>query len=321
MLRGILASLLLLCVALATSALHSRVGNYRDAAPSIRSSALDSPESSSVASGWHPRRHQQPAGGGGVGGGAGTEGRAVTSRAHKSHVRGVNTVPPKMRGDAGDAAAENTPEAAVQRSRLRPLTDDEFAKLKELDPGAFAAVPPSVGAEWDPKLKNPCWADPKSGAKRCIPYYYVVGAWQSGGQAFNAKLAKHPQVRLGPGATHFWNEDRPMSDYVPKYDAFAEEVSSREGLERVVVGDSSPGNLANTWAESQRLHRVFTAFVRKCWQTCQKVSDQSPEDAPKGSPTARRMCIDGRERGAGPGGRGGWGFGRRGRLGIAGFLL
>jgi hypothetical protein len=42
-----------------------------------------------------------------------------------------------------------------------------------------------------------------------------------------------------------------------------------------------PGNLANSWAESTRLHRGFTELVRECWQACQRVSDQVPEDAPE----------------------------------------
>lgn len=320
----IFASFLVLSFVLATTALHARVGDYGEDTPLTRRSALEFPGMFPAAPGWHPRRHQRHASDGGVsdGGDVGASGRGVPSRSQRHPPsREVNEAVPSMkRGAAGDAAAENnTPEAALRRSQLRALTDDEVAKLKQLDPGAFAAVPPSVGADWDPKLKNPCWTDPTSGAKRCVPYYYVVGAWQSGGQSFNAKLAKHPQVRPGPGATHFWNEDRRMSEYVPKYDAFAEEVAIAEGRESVVVGDASPGNLANSWAESQRLHREFTEFVRKCWQACQMVSDRVPEDAPEGSPTARRMCIDGGASGGGGGGAGvgwvgvSWDWGCRGR--------
>ena len=136
---------------------------------------------------------------------------------------------------------------------------------------------------------------------RCVPYYYVVGAWQSGGQALNAKLARHPQVDPGPGAPHFWNEDRPMHEYVARFDHFAAELRGRvaegggaeEAAGKMVVGDASPGVLANSWAESTRLHRAFVDTVRECWQACQRVSDAVPSDAPEGAPSARRMCIDG----------------------------
>ena len=48
-------------------------------------------------------------------------------------------------------------------------------------------------------------------------------------------------------------------------------VAGREGD---VVGDASPGTLANTWTESTRLHRDFVDIVRECWTACQKAPDR-----------------------------------------------
>ena len=328
MMLGVFASFLLVSIVLSTSALHSKVGNFKDASggtTAARRVALDSPDASSgsTAPGWHPKHFAHHGGGGVEGGGGGAmSSSSSSSSSHPNNDNSNNNKKPpgvrvvNMKAREGGGAEDNTPEAAVRRSQLRALTDDELAKLKQLDPESFSAVPPSGGAKWDPNLKNPCWRELNAGGAprpRCLPYYYVIGAWQSGGQTFNAKLAKHPQVRIGPGATHFWNEDRSMSEYLPRYDAFAQEVMGGGGggdgggagddgvavkkrlLKDVVVGDASPGNLANSWAESQRLHREFARIVRDCWQACQSVPDQSPADAPEGSPTARRMCIDGRE--------------------------
>jgi hypothetical protein len=56
------------------------------------------------------------------------------------------------------------------------------------------------------------------------------------------------------GPTHFWNEDKSIASYVPAYDGFAAEVSGSGGgggggggEADMVVGDPSPGYLANTW--------------------------------------------------------------------------
>ena len=142
--------------------------------------------------------------------------------------------------------------------------------------------------------KNPCFFVPaKIDNRDCLPYYHVVGAWQSGGRALNAKISTHPDV-FQPGETHFWNEDRPMRAYLDRYDAL-ERASRRRPTTRhaLIVGDDSPGVLANTWTESQRLHRAFKDTVATCWKACQALPETVPAGAPDGSPTARRRCVDG----------------------------
>lgn len=183
----------------------------------------------------------------------------------------------------------------------RALTPDELATLRRLDPDTFARLPPEAGS-WDPSRRNPCWRDAATGTPRCLPLYHVVGAWQSGGQDFNAKLATHPDVRFAP-QTHFWNEDRPIDEYLARYDAFAREAMSDAAAadadesasesSAVVVGDPSPGVFANTWTESQRLHRTFKDVVATCWRACQSLPDKPPPGSPPGTPTERRACVDG----------------------------
>mmetsp|Transcript_7436 Transcript_7436/g.30108 ORF Transcript_7436/g.30108 Transcript_7436/m.30108 type:complete len:499 (-) Transcript_7436:100-1596(-) len=188
---------------------------------------------------------------------------------------------------------DRTPLGALARSRHRQLTDDELAILRDLEPEAFRAVPPA-GGTWDQTSKNPCFfVQAKVDNRECMPYYHVVGAWQSGGRALNAKISMHPDV-FQSGETHFWNEDRPMRAYLDRYDAFERAARARQNQRsRLIVGDDSPGVLANTWTESQRLHRAFKDTVATCWKACQALPETVPHGAPAGSPTERRRCVDG----------------------------
>ena len=91
--------------------------------------------------------------------------------------------------------------------------------------------------------------------RECLPYYHVVGAWQSGGRALNAKISTHPDV-FQSGETHFWNEDRPMRAYLDRYDAF--ERASREAKRALIVGDDLPA----CWRTRGRSRRGFTGRSR-----------------------------------------------------------
>ena len=82
-----------------------------------------------------------------------------------------------------------------------------------------------------------------------------------------------------------------MRAYLDRYDAF--ERASREAKRALIVGDDSPGVLANTWTESQRLHRAFKDTVTTCWKACQALPETVPTGSPDGSPTERRRCVDG----------------------------
>ena len=154
--------------------------------------------------------------------------------------------PPPPPPPPADASA-STPAA------YRALSELELATLRRLDPELFSNLPPEAGA-WDPRSRNPCFRDrrdPSSGPPplRCLPFYHVVGAWQSGTRAFNAELAAaRRSVHLAP-ETHFWNEDKPVrAEYLPRFDAFAatlarstrrEEKEKRVSLRERVVGVGS----------------------------------------------------------------------------------
>jgi hypothetical protein len=87
------------------------------------------------------------------------------------------------------------PEPAAAAAAV-PLSDRERALLESLDPDLFAALPPRAGA-WEEGAHPPCFVDDASKRRRCLPDYHVVGAWQSGGQAFNAKLSVAPRRSRG----------------------------------------------------------------------------------------------------------------------------
>ena len=193
------------------------------------------------------------------------------------------------------------PEPAAAAAAV-PLSDRERALLESLDPDLFAALPPRAGA-WEEGAHPPCFVDDASKRRRCLPDYHVVGAWQSGGQAFNAKLGLHPDVREG-AKPHFWNEpDKPMNAYLDLFAARAEETDDAVQITR--VGDASPGVLANTWTESQRMHRLFKDAVAACWQACQNLPDTFNSGNASGSdehtPTPRRLCVDGDANKSAPG--------------------
>lgn len=194
------------------------------------------------------------------------------------------------------------PPEPVAASAAVPLSGRERALLESLDPDLFAALPPRAGA-WEAGAHPPCFAEEKahSAARRCLPDYHVVGAWQSGGQAFNAKLGAHPDVREG-AKPHFWNEPaKKVEQYLDLFAARAREADGVSGNgdgaekeESLRVGDASPGVLANTWTESRRMHRAFEKSVAACWQACQTLSDDAPDAASGGDArTPRRRCVDG----------------------------
>jgi hypothetical protein len=184
---------------------------------------------------------------------------------HDTTPAGVQRWDPRRFGDRRERRGSHAPQR-VQTSRVAVPQRRRPSVLHDIDPEAFRVVPPT-GGQWDDDSKNPCFMVPfKVDYRDCLPYYHVVGAWQSGGRALNAKISMHPHVYKS-AETHFWNEDRPMGAYLDRYDSF--ERASRDETKRgkLIVGDDSPGVLANTWTESQRLHRAFKETVATCWKS------------------------------------------------------
>jgi len=142
MLLGILASFLVVSIALSTSSVsHPLFPEHPH---------QDGRDTDSPTTGWHPRRHEH-----GTIDDTGSNTNPVASD--------VEYQTPSHFGGGGDAQGvdqasavsehggtnllgkeEDTPEAAVARSNLRGLTERERMKLIDLDPGSFAAVPPNV---------------------------------------------------------------------------------------------------------------------------------------------------------------------------------
>lgn len=220
-----------------------------------------------------------------------TEATPVVVASSPEHPPSLSPPPPRP----------HVPPEPAEASAAVPLSGRERALLESLDPDLFASLPPRAGA-WEEGERPPCFADDASASRRCLPDYHVVGAWQSGGQAFNAKLEAHPDVHEG-AAPHFWNEpDKPTTRYLDLFSARAAEETEAEGKNNksnvLRVGDASPGVLANTWTESQRMHRSFAQTAAACWQACQELSDAPIQGA---SRTPRRRCVDGDGDGGGGG--------------------
>ena len=141
------------------------------------------------------------------------------------------------------------------------------------------------------EYKSPCWIakDGDKNSLRCLPFFYVLGHWQSGGQDIIGRLVQHQDV-LGTRHFHFWNELRPPREYWQGYQFATDAIQENENKKDLIFGDDSPGTFANSWSESTRLHLSFAQDVKECWMKCQ----EKPNDIPYGkTQTERRRCIDG----------------------------
>lgn len=208
-----------------------------------------------------------------------------------------NSIPPARPPASSLTPDVSPPSHSVAKHEPVLLTKHELGLLRSLDPGLFASLPPDAGS-WE-DAHSPCFRDEKSSKRKCLPNYHVIGAWQSGGQAFNAKLCKHPDVLTGV-ALHFWNEPKPVTQYLDSVteqirlgaeaDEDDENAENGKSSKTKLIGDASPGVLANTWTESQRLHLGFKEYVAACWKGCQNQSDVFVNEEVQSS---RRKCIDG----------------------------
>jgi N-acetylgalactosamine 4-sulfate 6-O-sulfotransferase len=166
----------------------------------------------------------------------------------------------------------------VQKDTLEKLVGVEFFD---------GLVPPDYVPQAE--YKSPCWS---AGDRtlQCMPFFYVLGHWQSGGQDLIGRLVKHPNV-IGTRHFHFWNEPRPPREYSQGYGFATETIrKSEEVAKDLIFGDDSPGTFANSWSESTRLHLSFAEDVQQCWTKCQEKSNETPEGKTQ---TERRRCIDG----------------------------
>jgi len=199
--------------------------------------------------------------------------------------------------DEGAAKAAN----AVENERRRALSS---ARVRSLD-AALRALP-EMGEALDfladarrvRDKKNPCWTR-RDGDVVCLPYFYILGGWQCGGEELGEALGRSSDDVVTVAAPHFWNEHtKPMTSYASLWRSASASGASD------IVGDASPGSLATTWSESIRFHRVFNDDVGRCWRRCQQFSNEfddgaaaseAEENNRRGTALAspRRRCVDG----------------------------
>ena len=168
--------------------------------------------------------------------------------------------------------------------------------------------------ESDASMRNPCWRRESDDRVTCLPYFYVIGGWQSGTTELGARLERHAKNVAKVASPHFWNEHtKSLASYAATWTPSRDE-SAQQSL---VFGDASPGYLVTSWSESIRLHRDYSERVSACWKKCQKLSaeyERAKEDAEEEAgangrlrPTSeedakrrgtakaspRRRCVDG----------------------------
>lgn len=92
--------------------------------------------------------------------------------------------------------------------------------LRSLTPDVSDALP----ASFDPSFKSPCWlgnaSEPGGPPRRhCLPFYFLLGNWQSGVRDLQSRLEHHPDVVKGANAApHFWDERHPFDQYQRIFD-------------------------------------------------------------------------------------------------------
>lgn len=116
-----------------------------------------------------------------------------------------------------------SPTAGVSRRVLFAAASLCFVYLPLVSPltDVFNTIP----SEYEPGFKNPCWlgnATDGTPRRHCIPFYYLLGNWQSGVRDLQLRLELHPDVvRASNAAPHFWDERHPFEQYMRVYDQCA----------------------------------------------------------------------------------------------------
>lgn len=183
--------------------------------------------------------------------------------------------------------SSTTTTTETETTKASKLTQMQKDTLKKVVGVEFFddLIPPDYVPQTE--YKSPCWSVDDN--LRCLPFFYVLGHWQSGGQDLIGRLVKHPEV-VGSRHFHFWNEPRPPREYWQGYGFATDAIRKNDDTKDLIFGDDSPGTFANSWSESTRLHLSFAEDVKECWLKCQ----EKPNDIPDGkTQTERRRCIDG----------------------------
>ena len=185
---------------------------------------------------------------------------------------------------------------------LRAVLGDTLA---ELGVPAF----PKDERERVREMINPCWrfeGQEAESSMHCLPAFYVLGHWLTGGADLGMRLKRHEAVAIAQ-QPHFWNtHSKHLEEYFPMWDVCDGRPPSTSCASKI-AGDCSPGYFATSFSESLRFHRAYEDVSYECWKSCMdKESDAydveplvptSKEEDDKrrlsASASPRRRCIDG----------------------------
>mmetsp|Transcript_36158 Transcript_36158/g.80462 ORF Transcript_36158/g.80462 Transcript_36158/m.80462 type:complete len:459 (-) Transcript_36158:759-2135(-) len=152
---------------------------------------------------------------------------------------------------------------------------------KRLDPEIMEHAPKPE--QYDKGYKNPCWK--VDGKLKCLPYFYMAGAFQAGINTLYSKLTEHPDViNTEVSRWQFWGEDgKTMSEYVTKNGEGAARELDAAPQRRIIV-DASSSTMAFYWSAALRTHRAFQSVIVSCHANCTATS--------KGKTDVRLRCMD-----------------------------
>lgn len=133
-----------------------------------------------------------------------------------------------------------------------------------------------------PGYRNPCWVAPNPAADalaaapaagrmlRCMPSFFLLGAFQSGVHDLWQRYSLHPGVARPNGAIeHFIIEQQPWERFIAGYDRAA--AAAPDAVRTQPLGDISPGAATLPWAHTcDVLHFGYVLTTRQCWAKCDK---------------------------------------------------
>lgn len=141
----------------------------------------------------------------------------------------------------------------------------------------------------------PCWyvaAGDQQGVTprslRCLPFFYLLGPFHSGGSDLYSRLAAHPDVVVNPAPhLHFWAESRPPTQMWKSYSEPSADVMAAPST--AVFGDASPSAFTFYRAHGVRFHEDYMTNLQPCYADCNAL--QGDKDACKSECFAPAMAA------------------------------
>uniref|UniRef100_A0A383WH12 Sulfotransferase n=1 Tax=Tetradesmus obliquus TaxID=3088 RepID=A0A383WH12_TETOB len=103
---------------------------------------------------------------------------------------------------------------------------------------------------------------------QCLPYFHILGSFQSGAFSLYSMLEQHPDVAKGHNPRpHFWAEhDKNLSSYMAELQGALPYMQQRPGS--ALLGDASESSFAFYMAAGLRGHRVWLRTLQPCQERC-----------------------------------------------------